>query len=192
MCPRCRETCVLHDAGHAAAAAGCRFRYFAAADLVETLYRGRADNSVGRLIDGQLRSDLIIVYEIGFAPLDAMGMQLLVCFIAAAYERRSLGVASHRTFDQWGASSSRRIPANGLILRRDFVDHVSNQLSLSNRALPRATQPKGRSAASFDDLPRDPFQLLLRSVIMRQGHQAIGQLGGPKSPEPSPDVDPRY
>ena len=33
--------------GHAAVSAGMRVRYFAAADLVETLYRGMADNSVG-------------------------------------------------------------------------------------------------------------------------------------------------
>ncbi|MBJ7595384.1 MAG: ATP-binding protein, partial [Candidatus Dormibacteraeota bacterium] len=33
---------------------------------------------------------------------DATGHQLLFRFVAAAYERRSLGVGSHRPFDQWG------------------------------------------------------------------------------------------
>lgn len=93
---------LLVGVGHAAVAAGHRVRYFAAADLVETLYRGLADNSVGKVIDGLLRNDLIIVDELGFAPLDDMGTQLLFRFVAAAYERRSLGVASHRPFDQWG------------------------------------------------------------------------------------------
>ena len=54
--------------GHAAVEAGHRVRYFTAADLVEALYRGLADNSVGRLIDQTLRHDLIIIDEIGFAP----------------------------------------------------------------------------------------------------------------------------
>jgi hypothetical protein len=36
-------------------------RYFTAAELVETLYRGLADNSVGRMIDTLLRNELIIV-----------------------------------------------------------------------------------------------------------------------------------
>ncbi|MEO7845270.1 MAG: ATP-binding protein, partial [Nocardioides sp.] len=36
--------------GHAAVSAGHRVRYFTAADLVETLYRGLADNSVGKTI----------------------------------------------------------------------------------------------------------------------------------------------
>ena len=88
--------------GHAAVAAGMRVRYFAAADLVETLYRGLADNTVAKIIDTLLRADLVIVDELGFAPLDLAGTQLLFRFVAAAYERRSLGIASHWPFDAWG------------------------------------------------------------------------------------------
>lgn len=93
---------LLIGAGHAAVEAGLRVRYFTAADLVETLYRGLADNSVGRVIDAVLRVDLVILDELGFAPLDATGSQLFFRFVAAAYERRSLGIASHWPFDQWG------------------------------------------------------------------------------------------
>jgi DNA replication protein DnaC len=88
--------------GVTAVNAGHRVRYFTAADLVETLYRALADNSVGRVIDTLLRNELIIVDEVGFAPLDATGAQLLFRFIAAAYERRSLGIASHWPFENWG------------------------------------------------------------------------------------------
>ena len=88
--------------GVAAVEAGYRVRYFTAADLVETLYRGLADNSVGRVIDTQLRNDLVIVDELGFAPLDDTGAQLLFRFVAAAYERRALGVGSHWPFESWG------------------------------------------------------------------------------------------
>jgi DNA replication protein DnaC len=88
--------------GHAAVSTGMRVRYFAAADLVETLYRGLADNSVAKIIDSLLRSDLVIIDELGFAPLDLAGTQLLFRFVAAAYERRSLGIASHWPFDAWG------------------------------------------------------------------------------------------
>jgi DNA replication protein DnaC len=88
--------------GLAAVEAGSRVRYLAATDLVENLYRGLADNSVGRVIEGLLRHDLVIVDELGFAPLDDVGTQLLFRFVAAAYERRSLGVASHWPFESWG------------------------------------------------------------------------------------------
>jgi DNA replication protein DnaC len=93
---------LLIGLGHAAVEAGHRVRYFTAADLVETLYRGLADNSVGRVIDNLLRVDFVVVDEIGFAPLDHTGSQLFFRFFAAAYERVSLGVASHWPFDQWG------------------------------------------------------------------------------------------
>ena len=82
--------------------AGHRVRYFTAAELVETLYRGLADNSVGRVIDTLLRNDLIICDEVGFAPLDDTGAQLLFRFVAAAYERRALGIGIHWPFESWG------------------------------------------------------------------------------------------
>jgi IstB-like ATP binding protein len=50
---------------------------------------------VDKLIETLLRNDLIICDEVGFAPLDPNGSQLLFRFVAAAYERRSLAIASH-------------------------------------------------------------------------------------------------
>ena len=93
---------VLLGCAHRAVEQDLRVRYFAAADLVETLYRALADNSVGRALDALLRHDLVVVDELGFAPLDDTGSQLLFRFVAAAYERRSLGLASHWPFEQWG------------------------------------------------------------------------------------------
>ncbi len=81
---------------------GMKVRYVVAADLIETLYRGLADNSVGKVISNLLRNELILIDELGFAPLDDTGSQLLFRFVAAAYERRSLGVASHWPFEEWG------------------------------------------------------------------------------------------
>jgi DNA replication protein DnaC len=54
------------------------------------------------VIDTLLRNDLIMVDEVGFAPLDDTGAQLLFRFVAAAYERRALGIASHWPFESWG------------------------------------------------------------------------------------------
>jgi DNA replication protein DnaC len=88
--------------GHKAVEAGYRIRYFSAAELVDTLYRGMADNSVGRVIESILRADAVLVDELGFAPLDHTGAQLLFRFVAAAYERRALGIASHWPFEEWG------------------------------------------------------------------------------------------
>ena len=63
---------------------------------------GLADNTVGRIIESLLRVDLIILDELGFAPLDDTGTQLLFRLVAGAYERRSLAIGSHWPFEQWG------------------------------------------------------------------------------------------
>ncbi len=93
---------ILVALGVAAVEAGHKVRYYTAAELVETLYRALADNSVGKMIETLLRNDLIICDELGFAPLDDTGAQLLFRFVAAAYERRSLGIGSHWPFESWG------------------------------------------------------------------------------------------
>jgi hypothetical protein len=38
--------------------------------------------------------------EVGFAPLDDTGTQLLFRLVAAAYERRALAIASHWSFEK--------------------------------------------------------------------------------------------
>jgi DNA replication protein DnaC len=70
--------------GIAAVHAGHKVRYFTAADLVETLYRGLADNTGGKIIESLLRVDLIILDELGFAPLDDTATQLLFRLVAGA------------------------------------------------------------------------------------------------------------
>jgi DNA replication protein DnaC len=115
---------VLAALGVAAVEAGHKVRYFTAAELVETLYRALADNSVGRVIDTLLRNDLIICDELGFAPLDDTGAQLLFRFVAAAYERRSLGIGSHWPFESWGRFLPEHTTAVSLLDRLLHHCHV--------------------------------------------------------------------
>ena len=88
--------------GVAAVHAEHKIKYYTASNLVETLDRGLTDNSVGRIIDTILRNEMIIIDEVGFAPLDDTAAQLLFRLVSAAYELRSLAIASHRPLDQWG------------------------------------------------------------------------------------------
>ena len=115
---------VLVALGVAAVSAGHKVRYFTAAELVETLYRALADNSVGRVIENLLRNDLIICDELGFAPLDDTGAQLLFRFVAAAYERRSLGIGSHWPFESWGRFLPEHTTAVSLLDRLLHHCHV--------------------------------------------------------------------
>jgi DNA replication protein DnaC len=115
---------VLISLGIAAVRAGHKVRYYTAADLADTLYRGLADNSAGKLIDNLLRNDLILVDEVGFAPLDNTAAQLLFRLVSAAYERRALGMASHWPFDQWGRFLPEHTTAVSLLDRLLHHAHV--------------------------------------------------------------------
>jgi DNA replication protein DnaC len=127
--------------GIAAVQAGHKVRYFTAADLVETLYRGLADNSVGPIIDTLLRGDLIIIDEVGFAPLDDTGAQLLFRVVAAAYERRSLGIGSHWPFDQWGRFLPEHTTAVSLLDR--LLHHASVVVNSGDSYRMREARTKG-------------------------------------------------
>lgn len=140
--------------GHAAVEAGLRVRYFAAVDLVEDLYRGLADNSVGKILDQLLRADLVICDELGFAPLDARGSQLLFRFVVAMYERRSLAIASHWPFEEWGRFFPETVTATSLL---DRILHHATVVVTSgesfrmkearSRSAPRVKASDGTSAA---------------------------------------------
>ncbi len=116
-------------------------RYATSADLVEQLYRGLADNTVSRVIDGLLR--VLVIDEVGFAPLDETGTQLLFRLVAAAYERRSLGIASHWPFEDWGM----------------FLPIPSTAAALLDRLLSRI-----RDKRRYSEAPVIPRSLISREV----------------------------
>jgi DNA replication protein DnaC len=113
---------VLIGVGLRAVEHGLRVRYATAADLIEQLYRGLADNTVSRVIDSLLRHDMILIDEVGFAPLDETATQLLFRLVAAAYERRSLGLASHWPFEDWGTFLP--IPSTAAALLDRLLHHA--------------------------------------------------------------------
>lgn len=100
--PGTGKTHYLIAIGRAAVEAGHRVRYYTAIELVETLWRAQADNTVGKTIEQICRNDLIVIDEIGFAPLEPVLCQLLFRLISAAYEKRSVAIASHTPFEEWG------------------------------------------------------------------------------------------
>jgi DNA replication protein DnaC len=132
---------VLVAFGVAAVRAGHKVRYYTAADLAETLYRGLADNSVGKVIDSLLRNDLVLVDEVGFAPLDDTGAQLLFRVVAAAYERRSLGIASHWPFESWGRFLPEHTTAVSLLDR--LLHHANVVITEGSSYRMREARAKG-------------------------------------------------
>jgi DNA replication protein DnaC len=138
---------VLVALGISAVQAGHKVRYFTAAELTETLYRGIADNSVGRVIENLLRNDLILIDEVGFAPLDDTGAQLLFRLVSAAYERRSLGVGSHWPFESWGRFLPEHTTAVSLL---DRLLHHANVVVTAGDSY-RMRQARARGGTTLKD-----------------------------------------
>ena len=66
------------------------------------LYRGLADNSVGRVLEGILKADLILIDEIGFAPMDHNGAQLFFASSPPPTNAAPSASRSHWPFEDWG------------------------------------------------------------------------------------------
>jgi len=133
------KTHYLIALGRAAVEAGHRVRYYTAIDLVETLWRALADNTVGKTIEQICRNQLIIIDEVGFAPLDHTGCQLLFRLISAAYEKRSLAVASHSPFEDWGRFLPDQPTAVSLLDRLCHHAHIITTSGQSYRLTHRST-----------------------------------------------------
>jgi DNA replication protein DnaC len=133
------KTHYLTALGHAAVNHGYRVRYFTAVELIEQLWRAIADNTVGRAIEQICRHDLILIDEIGFAPLDHTGCQLLFRLIAATYERRSVAIASHSPFEQWGRFLPDQPTAVSLLDRLCHHAHIITTSGDSYRLTHRTT-----------------------------------------------------
>lgn len=134
------KTHYLIGLGQAAVTAGHRVRYFTAVELVEHLYRAVADNTVGKAIEAVRRNDLIIIDEIGFAPLDHTGCQLLFRLVAAAYEHRSLAIGSHSPFNDWGRFLPDQPTAVSLLDRLCHHAHIITTTGDSYRLTHRTTR----------------------------------------------------
>jgi DNA replication protein DnaC len=133
------KTHYLIALGRAAIEAGYRVRYFTAAEVVEHLWRATADNTVGRTIEHLCRNQLLIIDEIGFAPLDHTGCQLLFRLVAAAYEKRSLAIGSHSPFENWGRFLPDQPTAVSLLDRLCHHAHIITTSGDSYRLTHRTT-----------------------------------------------------
>jgi DNA replication protein DnaC len=132
--------------GHQAVEEGRRVRYFTATDLVETLYKGLADNSVGKVIEQIMKADIVMIDEIGFAPMDDTGAQLLFRLVVAAYERRSLGIASHWPFEEWGKFLPEHTTAVSLL---DRLLHHSVLIATSGESFRLKESRQRKGGANF-------------------------------------------
>ena len=82
---------------------GLGVRFFTVSELVQRLTAAKAEGSLPKALSDILKSELIILDELGYVPIDRDGARLLFQVIADSYERRSLIVTTNVEFSRWGS-----------------------------------------------------------------------------------------
>lgn len=82
---------------------GIRTRFFTAAQLVVRLSEAYAAGTLEKTLSSILKTELLILDEWGYVPIDKQGAQLLFRIISDSYERRSLIITTNLEFSKWGS-----------------------------------------------------------------------------------------
>ncbi|MBI2776284.1 MAG: ATP-binding protein [Chloroflexi bacterium] len=80
---------------HAAIDLDLRVSWFSLETLTATIARSRIDATTGKVVERIVRSELIVVDDIGLLPVGADEAEALYRLVDAAYEKRSLIVTSN-------------------------------------------------------------------------------------------------
>lgn len=88
--------------GLAACERGQTVRFFTATGLVVRLTEARKAGTLERVFMDLQRTDLLVVDEWGYLPIDREGAQLLFRVVADSYETRSLILTTNLEFSKWG------------------------------------------------------------------------------------------
>ena len=76
-------------------------RFFTAAALAQAYFEAREEKQVSRLEAHIRRSDLVVIDELGYVPLDRLSAEHLFGFFSQCYEITSLIVTTNLPFAEW-------------------------------------------------------------------------------------------
>lgn len=81
---------------------GLSVRFFTTSELVLRLSSAKEEGTLERMMTGIRKSDLIILDEFGYVPIDRDGARLLFQIISDSYETRSIIITTNVEFSRWG------------------------------------------------------------------------------------------
>jgi DNA replication protein DnaC len=121
-----------------------KVRFFSTVELVNALEKEKALGKTGQITERLVRSDLVILDELGYLPFSASGGALLFHLLSKLYERASVAITTNLSFSEWAGVFGDAKMTTALLDRLTHHCHIVETGNDSFRFKASAAATKGR------------------------------------------------